>query len=286
MNPSLSPRNRKADQSSSATVSSRPDAGVRCRELEEEITKLQRDCAELHAALSEAAQVHRKLCAPRRLRYGSFYIASEIFAVRQLPGDFFVAREMTQGLMLSLGDICGKGLAAGMWVTHVAGLLTMHTNADLDAQAVVAAVHKAVRQTPTMPLTSLFQAKLDLTSGRLDYCNAGHPPALLLRAAGGIEELSDGGPLLGALPFDSFAQSSAQLKPGDALVIYSDGILDSTDPSGEQFGPRRLEELLRHVQSQDADALLLSLLGAVQDHAGGHPIQDDMSLVVIHRELV
>jgi serine phosphatase RsbU (regulator of sigma subunit) len=281
MNPSLSPRNRKADQSSSATLSPRHDVDVRCRELEEEMTKLQRDYAELHAALSEAAQVHRKLCAPRRLRYGSFYIAREIFAVRQLPGDFFLAREMTQGLMLSLGDICGKGLAAGMWVTHLAGLLAMYT-ADLEAQAVVAAVHKAFRQTPTM--TSLFQAKLDLPSGRLDYCNAGHPPALLLRAAGGIEELSDGGPLLGALPFDSFAQSSAQLKPGDALVIYSDGILDSTDPSGEQFGPRRLEELLRHVQSQDADALLLSLLGAVQDHASGTPIQDDMSLVEIRRE--
>jgi phosphoserine phosphatase RsbU/P len=286
MNPSLSSRNRKADQPSSATLSPGHDADVRCRELEKEITKLQRDYAELHAALSEAAQVHRKLCAPRRLRYGSFYIASEIFAVRQLPGDFFVAREMTQGLMLSLGDICGKGLAAGMWVTHLAGLLAMHTAADVEAQAVVTAVHEAFRQTPTMPLTSLFQANLELASGRLDYCNAGHPPALLLRAAGGIEELSDGGPLLGAFPFDSFAQSSAQLKPGDALVIYSDGILDSTDPSGEQFGPRRLEERLRQVQSQDADTLLLSLLGAVQDYAGGYPIQDDMSLVVIRRETV
>jgi serine phosphatase RsbU (regulator of sigma subunit) len=107
-----------------------------------------------------------------------------------------------------------------------------------------------------------------------------------LRAAGGIEELSDGGPLLGALPFDSFAQGSAQLSPGDALVIYSDGILDSADPSGEQFGPRRLEALLRNVHSQAADALLLSLLGAVQDYAGGYPIQDDMSLVVIRREAV
>jgi phosphoserine phosphatase RsbU/P len=286
MNRSLSARNRKADQPSSATLSPRHDAEVRCRELEEQISELQRDYAELHAALSEAAQVHRKLCAPRRKRYGSFYIASEIFAVRQLPGDFFLTREMTQGLMLSLGDICGKGLAAGMWVSHVAGLLAMHTVADLEAKAVVAAVHKAFRQTPTMPLISLFQAKLDFTSGRLDYCNAGHPPALLLRAAGGIEELSDGGPLLGAVPFDSFEQSSVQLEPGDTLVIYSDGILDSTDLSGEQFGPRRLEELLRQVHFEDADALLLSLLGAVQDYAGGYPIQDDMSLVVIRREAV
>jgi len=284
MNRSVSPRNRKADQPSSATFSQ--DADIRYRELEQKISELQRDYAELHTALSDAAQVHRKLCPPRRLRYGSFHIASEIFAVRQLPGDFFIVRKIMQGLMLSLGDICGKGLAAGMWVTHLAGLLTMHTAVNVEARAVVAAVHQSFRQTPTMPLTSLFQATLDLTSGRLDYCNAGHPPALLLHSAGGIEQLSDGGPLLGALPFDSFTQSSARLEPGDALVIYSDGILDSTDPSGEQFGPRRLEELLRQVQSQDAGALLLSVLGAVQDYSGGYPIQDDMSLVVIRREAV
>ena len=286
MNRSFSPRNRKADPPHLPTVLPHQDADVHRRGPGEANSDLQRDYAELHAALSEAAQVHRKLCAPRRLHYGSFHIASEIFAVRQLPGDFFLARKMTQGLMLSLGDICGKGLAAGMWVTHVVGLLTMHTGANLEVQAVVAAVHNAFRQTPTMPLTSLFQAKLDLASSRLDYCNAGHPPALLLRAAGGIEELSDGGPLLGALPFDAFAQSSVQLEPGDALVIYSDGILDSTDPSGEQFGPGRLAELLRQLQAQDADALLLALLGAVQDYAGGYPIQDDMSLVVIRRESV
>jgi phosphoserine phosphatase RsbU/P len=286
MNRSPSPRKSNADQPSIAALSGRHSPEIRCRELEEEISVLQRDYAELHAVLSEAAQVHRKLCAPRRLHYGSFYIASEIFAVRQLPGDFFVVQEMKQGLVLSLGDICGKGLAAGMWVTHLAGLLAMHTADGLEPQAVVAAVHKAFRQMPTMPLTSLFQAKLDLASGRLDYCNAGHPPALLLRAPGEIEELSDGGPLLGALPLDAFVQGSAQLEPGNALVMYSDGILDSTDPSGEQFGPRRLEELLCHVHSEEADAALLSLLGAVQDYAGGYPIQDDMSLVVIRREAV
>jgi len=286
MNRSLSPRNRKADPPNSSTVLPRRDADVRRREPESRFSELQRDYAELHAALSEAAQVHRKLCPPRRLHFGCFHIASEIFAVRQLPGDFFLVRKMKQGLMLSLGDIGGKGFAAGMWVTHVAGLLAMHSGANLEMQAIVSAVHKACRQTPTMPLTSLFQAKLDLASGRLDYCNAGHPPALLLHAAGGIEELSDGGPLLGALPSDSFAQSSVQLEPGDALVIYSDGILESTDSTGEEFGSRRLEEFLRRVQSQDADAVLMSLLGAVQDYAGGHPLQDDMSLVVVRREAI
>jgi sigma-B regulation protein RsbU (phosphoserine phosphatase) len=279
-----SPQDRRVEHTSNVGLSRRRGAAVRRRELEERFSLLQRDYAELHAALFEAAQVHRKLCAPRRLRVGDFHIASEIFAVRQLPGDFFVAQETQQGIMLSLGDVCGKGLAAGMWVTHVTSLLAMHSAGAINPCAVVAAVHRLFRQTPLIPLTSLFQARLDFATGRLDYCNAGHPPALLLRADGGIEELLDGGSLLGAFPFDTYAQGSAHLEPGDALVIYSDGILDSTDPSGEQFGPKRWEQLLRRVPAEDADTMLLSLLGAVQDYAGGHPIQDDMSLVVIRRE--
>jgi sigma-B regulation protein RsbU (phosphoserine phosphatase) len=257
---------------------------VRRRELEEKLSLLQRDYAELHAALFEAAQVHRKLCAPRRLQVRDFQIASEIFAVRQLPGDFFIAQETSLGINLSLGDVCGKGLAAGMWVTHVAGLLAMHSTVHTQPRAVVAAAHQTFRKTPTIPLTSLFQARLNPLTASLHYCNAGHPPAMLIRANGAIEELSDGGSLLGAFPFDSFGQGSTTLAPGDTLVLYSDGILDSEDASGEQFGPKRWEALLRDTRAEDADTLLLSLLGAVQDHAGGHPIQDDMSLVVIRRE--
>jgi sigma-B regulation protein RsbU (phosphoserine phosphatase) len=284
MNRARTIREQGTDHANAAILDRPRRPAMRRHELEEKLSTLQRDYAELHSALFEAAQVHRRLCAPRRLRFGDFHIASEIFAVRQLPGDFFVVQETPRGINMSLGDVCGKGLAAGMWVTHVAGLLTMHSAVNERPCAVVSAAHQTFRKTPSIPLTSLFQARLDLATGQLQYCNAGHPPAMLIHANGEIEELLDGGSLLGAFPFDAFAPGRAQLEPGDTLVIYSDGILDSTDPSGEQFGPNRWEALLRDTHAADADTLLLSLLGAVQDYAGGHPIQDDMSLVVIRRD--
>src|SRR6266436_415410 len=64
----------------------------RRQELEVKLATLQKDYAELHTAIFEAAQVHRRLCAPRLVRYGDFEIASEIFAVRHLPGDFFTVK--------------------------------------------------------------------------------------------------------------------------------------------------------------------------------------------------
>jgi sigma-B regulation protein RsbU (phosphoserine phosphatase) len=90
-------------------------------ELEAKLETLQRDYAELYTAIFEAAQVHRRLCAPSLVRHGTLEVASEIFAVRHLPGDFVSDEETREGLVMALGDIGGKGLAAGMWVTHMIG---------------------------------------------------------------------------------------------------------------------------------------------------------------------
>src|SRR5262247_2358257 len=152
-------------------------------ELQQKLETLQRDYAELNSAIFEAAQVHRRLCAPSLLRHGAFDVATEIFAVRHLPGDFVSVEETRDGLVLALGDIGGKGLAAGMWVTHLIGLLRTHTAASTDPEVIVAGINRDVaRLAPIEPLSTLFVARLDANSERLDYCSAGHPPALLLRA--------------------------------------------------------------------------------------------------------
>src|SRR2546426_3632461 len=167
---------------------------TRRQELEVKLATLQKDYAELHTAVFEAAQVHRRLCAPRLLRYDDFEIASEIFAVRHLPGDFFAVEETNDGVILALGDICGKGLAAGMWTTHIVGLVSAHTARTSVPEAIVTRVNYDLSiMSPLRPLASLFLAKLDSATGILDYCSAGHPPAFLLRANGKLEPLSEGG---------------------------------------------------------------------------------------------
>jgi serine phosphatase RsbU (regulator of sigma subunit) len=259
------------------------DHRARRRELEQKLSALQKDYADLHAALFEAAQVHRRLCAPRLLRYGNFHIASEIFAARQLPGDFFIAKENTNGVMLALGDICGKGLAAGMWVTQLAGLVATHGTANAAPHAIVASVNHDLCQMSTALLASLFLGRLDPSTGTLDYCSAGHPPTLLLRADGEIEALSEGGPLLGVIAAASFVQGRIHLRAGDVLVVYSDGVLDTLNDAGEDFGYERLKKQLRLGGKGTADAVLFSLLGAVQDFAGVCPLEDDLSLVVLRR---
>src|SRR5689334_641080 len=255
-------------------------------EIELKLERLQRDYAELNTAVFEAAQVHRRLCAPSLVRKGAFDVASEIFAVRHLPGDFFSVEETSAGLVLALGDIGGKGLAAGMWVTHLIGLVRSHTETSSDPEAIVTAVNRDIaRLAAVEPLSSLFVARLDTVSGKLDYCSAGHPPALLLRSNGILELLSDGGPVLGAVPHAWFERGTAQLDGGDLLLACSDGILESFNEAEQEFGAMRLQTELRRAQGGSAESVLFSVLGAVQDFAAPRPLTDDMTLVVVkHNE--
>ena len=256
---------------------------LRFRELSLKVASLQKDYAELHTELVDAAQVHRRLCAPRLVHYGNFEIASETFAVRHVPGDLVTIEETTRGVVVSLSDICGKGLAAGMWTTYLAGVVRAHTAANAEPAAIVGGVNRDLcRMSPVAPLATMFLASIDPITGRIDYCSAGHPPALLLRANGQLELLAEGGPLLGVIPTARFEQGSVQLGAGETLLICSDGILESADKEDEEFGSERLETELRAARSGSADAVLFSVLGAVQDFAAPRPLTDDMTLVVVN----
>lgn len=273
-------------QTAVAPFPRRTSAVVQRRELERKLCALQQDYAELHAEIFEAAQVHRRLCAPRLVRYDDFEIASEIFAVRHLAGDFFTINNSGNEVVLTLGDICGKGLAAGMWTTHLVGQANYHANNDSDPARIVSEINKDVCLTRSLaPLASLFVARLDSASGRLEYCSAGHPPAMLLRANGEMEFLSDGGLLLGVVPTATYVKGFVQLNAGDALLGYSDGVIESLNKSEEEFGVKRLETQFRHanVALPGAEHVLFSVLAAVQDFAATHPLVDDLSLVVIRR---
>jgi sigma-B regulation protein RsbU (phosphoserine phosphatase) len=260
------------------------DNPARQRELELKVEALQKDYADLHTALFEAAQVHRRLCAPRLVRHDDFEIASEIFAVRHLPGDFFTADVAGGSVILALGDICGKGPGAGVWTTHLVGLVGMHTAASLEPRVIVNGVnHDLCRMSSVAPLVSLFLAKLDPATGMLEYTNAGHPPALLLRADGRLESLSEGGPLLGVIPEASFSSGCVRLGDGDVLLACSDGIPESRNNADQEFGYERLEEQLCSARTGSAEAVLFSVLGAVQDFAAVRPLDDDLTLVVIRR---
>lgn len=259
----------------------RPLAGP----LQEELSALRREKLELHSQLFEAAQIQRKLSGARELRHGCVQISSDVFAASFLSGDFTMFSQSGSKVLAAHGDIAGKGVVAGMWFTNLAGLLQSYGRPDADPARIAAKINRHLcLLKPVAPLITAFLGRIDCRLGAVRYCNAGHFPPLVLRADGRIDLLETGGPLLGAIEQAAFTSGDLFLEPGEALVIYSDGVLECRNAAGEEFGTERLSSALRDAEQQSARATLVMLLAALQDFANGSPVCDDISLTVIRRD--
>jgi sigma-B regulation protein RsbU (phosphoserine phosphatase) len=249
------------------------------------VDSLLREKLDLHSQLFEAAQIQRKLSGPRELRHGSLQFASEVFAARFLSGDFTTFLKSGSKVLVAHGDIAGKGVAAGMWFTNLAGLLQRYGRPYSDPARIASEINRHLCYLrPVAPFVTAFLARIDCHLGELAYCNAGHFPPILLRADGRTDLLERGGPLLGAIEGAEFELGELILEPGDTLVAYSDGVLECRNTSEEEFGLDRILAALRHAKSSSAQATLMMLLATLQDFANGSPLCDDVSLTVIQRD--
>jgi serine phosphatase RsbU (regulator of sigma subunit) len=252
--------------------------------LLEEMDSLLRERLDLHAQLFEAAQIQRKLSGPRSVTCGRMEFASEVFAARYLSGDFAVLSQNGGKVLAMLGDIAGKGFAAGMWFTNLAGLLQSYGHPDSDPAEIATEINRHLCYLrPMAPFVTAFLARVDCDSGQMAYSNAGHFPPILLRAGGQAELLEAGGPLLGAVENAMYQSGRVSLEAGDTLLAYSDGVLECRNEAGEEFGSGRLLTALRQTEQLSTRNALVALLAAVQDFANGKPLSDDVSLTVIRR---
>ena len=252
--------------------------------LEDQLAALRRENDDLHRTLFEAAHAQRKLCGPRHLRRGSFEIASEIFPVRHLSGDFISIFDFEDDLVFAIGDIAGKGLSAAMWFSHLVTAIQLQFATCGDpASTLIAINHDLLRTNLEIPLSTLLLVRLDTATGEITYCNAGHPPAFLMRNEGLAESLSEGGPILGVLSSASFTNGKTAMLPGDTLVGYSDGALECRNSVGDEFGSDGLLTTARNSSGSAASSTLFSVLAAVEDFTGSQRREDDISLIVAHR---
>ena len=270
--------------SAQALTATGSDLMERAQFLADELEALRRDQAKLQQAIFEAAQVQRRLCAPREITWREFEIAGEIFPVRHLSGDFFKVMELGSALGVVLGDIAGKGLTAGIWQAHLMGLIQRSARSHLSpADAVAEVNHELCHDDGAPPLTALFFARIDSRTNQLVYCNAGLPAPLLLRHNKTLERLDKGGPMLGAVKTAAFQTGSVTLNPGDMLVAYSDGVTECRNTQDHEFEMDRLTSAATSVFGASASKALFSLLGTVLDFADSCSPGDDLTLLVVRR---
>jgi len=162
----------------------------------------------------------------------------------------------------------------------------IHAQADTHDSIVstIQAVNKYLTESiPPNRFVTLFYAELNPELGRLTFLNAGHNPPLIVHAGGTMEQLASGGLPLGIMADAEFREGRTQLLPGDVLVIYSDGVSEAVNPTGEEFGPTRLYEVVARNLDASASGIRDRIESALTKFCQGTPAADDITLVIVKR---
>jgi serine phosphatase RsbU (regulator of sigma subunit) len=200
-------------------------------------------------------------------------------------GDLYQGVTRPDGsLALALGDVSGKGVGASLIMALATGMLRLLHDLGQPLSDILPTLHnQLLNYSPGNKYLTLGATVL-YPDGRLELANAGHCAPALVRASGEVEMLDSGGPVLGLLPFGSWDVQTLQLSPGDALVIYSDGVSESTSYKGEDFGPKGVADTLATVAGAPPAEMAAVLLEASVSFRDGRPAGDDVTLLVVRYE--
>jgi len=232
--------------------------------------------------LKTAAEIQQALLPPRSIAGATFTVAGASIPCRTIGGDFYDTFELPDGrLGFALGDVAGKGPPAAILAAMVQGIFASHVGAGAGPAETLDRVNKAVLRRAIESRFATLVYGLLSPDGTLVASNAGHNPTFLFRADGRLERLDKGGLMVGAFDFAVYEEERAALRPGDTLVLYSDGATDATSPTGEQFGEERFLAALSTAHRETPDDLVARLLKEIRVFADGEPPADDVTLLVV-----
>ncbi|HEY6402416.1 MAG TPA: SpoIIE family protein phosphatase, partial [Blastocatellia bacterium] len=199
-----------------------------------------------------------------------------------VSGDYFDAIQFDLGrAALCVGDVMGKGMPAALVMSNLQALVKAFASAAAPPERMCEQINRAVcGNLPEGRYITFFYGMFEAASRRFVYSNAGHNPPLLARRDGHTVRLTEGGIVLGLFPERSYEQGAVRLRAGDRLLLFTDGVTEAANASGELFGEERLLPLLVEHRRRSASELLETILSAVADFSGGS-FQDDMTLVAL-----
>jgi len=228
------------------------------------------------------AEVQASLLPGEILPVRGCEIAGEWRPAGVVGGDYYDVLPVAGGATaLCVGDVSGKGMPAALLMSNVQASLRALISDGLTPARLLARLNSLVSSHLSgRRFITLFLGVLDPLGRRLAFCNAGHNPPILMRSDGSWRRLPTGGPVLGVLPAAAYTDDEVLLRPGDRLVLYTDGLTERTAVTSEEFGEARLVEVMSANRQRNASGLRDAIMTSSATF-GTRYFEDDLTILVV-----
>ncbi|MEW5990501.1 MAG: PP2C family protein-serine/threonine phosphatase [Chloroflexota bacterium] len=249
--------------------------------------RVQAERARVSQELAIGRRIQQALLPSRYPEVRGWTFAARYEPAREVGGDLFdvfTVRGQPDRIALVIADVTGKGIPAAVLMADVKALLHAATdNVEDPAEALRRVNAVLVHERPTALFVTASLAVVDATSGAVRYALAGHEPPLVARHDGGVDRLEAGGPILGAFDGATFELRETILAPGDAMVLYTDGITEARDPARAFYGEDRLLAIIRGSCGRPAERIAEAVMDDVTAFRREAEPFDDLTLLVAER---
>ncbi|HSD29594.1 MAG TPA: SpoIIE family protein phosphatase, partial [Vicinamibacteria bacterium] len=243
------------------------------------------DKRRLEEDLRGAARIQQSLLPEETPALPGWELAGSSRLCSAVGADYYDFSPDDGDLLLALGDVAGKGLAAALLMASLRAAVRARWREGEPIARVLARVNEILIQTvPPNRFATLFLARADTATGEVVWVNAGHTAPLVARSDGSHEVLEATGTILGVFRDISWEERRTRLGPGDVLVLLSDGVMEAAREAGGDLGPGRLAAVVR-AAGRSAPVLLTALQAAAEESLGGARRADDHTFVVLLRAL-
>jgi len=213
-----------------------------------------------------------------------FDIYAAIRPAREVGGDLYDFFFMDDDhLCFAVGDVSGKGVPAALFMAVTRTLIKTKAVQGLSPDTVLTRVNEDLAvENPSMMFVTLFLGILNIRTGQMEYCNAGHNPPYLLGGGAQPEAVEPtGGLILGVEEDFRYLSKTIRLEKGDALFLYTDGVTEAMNPADELFSEARLEKRLAALKGQPVERIVAGVLDAIDGFVLGAPQADDITMLVL-----
>jgi phosphoserine phosphatase RsbU/P len=252
--------------------------------------------ARLHMAEIEFARMNEQVRLAAVIQNGllpksspvipGYKVAGMSIPAQSVGGDYFDFIPMDDGRMaLCLGDVSGKGLPASLLMANLQATLRGQTLvAQIPSECLLRSNKLLYENTSAEKFATLFYGILEADRHTLHFSNAGHDWPFLVGKDRSIRRLETGGIMLGLISQTDFVDERIELKPGDCLVIQSDGVSEAMNKHLEEFGEANLQRIILESRDCEPQEIIDTIVAAVRKHVGNYIQWDDLTIMVLKRD--